>query len=129
MSGLHVERCLALLVDLLQEQGEIVYSHYWESGAPWAGAECETVYRWHECYFARDSHEGFSGPFATLDEALQEGGLVQITSATVSIACDELSTTALIARLTILDAEVGQMVTINGNRRRVTRNGRLGRIK
>ena len=25
-------------------------------------------------------------------------------------------------------AEVGQMVTINGHRRRVTRNGRLGRI-
>ena len=128
MSGLHVECCLALLIELIQEQGEIVYSHFWESGAPGAGADCETVYRFYGCYFARDSNAGFSGPFATLDEALQEGGLVQVTSATVSIACDELSTTALIARLTILDAEVGQMVTINGNRRRVTRNGRLGKI-
>jgi hypothetical protein len=125
MSELDVNWCLELFTELLLEQGEEVFRLYWDSRGPGAGADCELILRFENLYFPRSSVEGLSGPFATLDEALQSGGFLGVTAATVSIDCSELSAGDIIRRLQFVDAEAGHIVRINGEAKHVTQDSRV----
>jgi hypothetical protein len=88
------------LVDRIIDKGEEVFSLNWDSGGPGSGGGCESVYHWKGkfAFFSLDFDN--SGPYASLDEALQEHEqLLMVTSATESIDCTLLTTEELAKRL------------------------------
>lgn len=71
--------------------GQIVYSVFWDSGAPGAGADYELIFKWRDSYAARLSFDEPQGPYNSLAQAVRAAELNRITSATVSIDSQELS--------------------------------------
>jgi hypothetical protein len=57
------------------------------------------VYHWEGRFAVCSLDFGNSGPFDTLDEALDEQGLLAITSATTSVTCSSISAKELAKRL------------------------------
>jgi hypothetical protein len=100
------------LFDQIIDQGEVVFSHDWDSGAPGVGAGSEQVYLWKGRFFIYSLDCGKFGPFASLDEALQEQDLLMVTSATTSIQCTLLEANELAKRLEC--DEDGYEIEING---------------
>jgi hypothetical protein len=94
------------------DNGEVVFSHDWDSGGLGAGAGCETVYRWKGRYVASSEGNEPSGPYDTLEEALKQFDLLTVTSATTSINCPLLSAKKLAAMLSCY--EDGHVIEING---------------
>ncbi|WP_026370077.1 hypothetical protein [Kallotenue papyrolyticum] len=112
-------------VDTILEEGELVYSLYWDSGAPGAGADSEAVYLWDEEYFAVLSYEEeMQGPFATLREAIEACELNYVNESVEAIDSTELRA-AEIAALLRTDAETSlQRLTINNEDWQRTGDGR-----
>lgn len=111
--------------DPVLEEGELVYSLYWDSGGPGAGAEYESVYLWEGQYFAVLSYEEeMQGPFATLREAIEACELTYVNEAVEAIDSTELRA-AEIAALLRTDAETSlQRLTINNEEWQRTDDGR-----
>jgi hypothetical protein len=71
--------------------GEEVFSVFWDSGAPGAGAEYESVFKWRDNYAVCLSFDEPQGPYSSLVEAVKAVELNRVTEATVSIDSQELS--------------------------------------
>jgi hypothetical protein len=70
--------------------GEVVFSVFWDSGAPGAGADYELILKWRGSYAARLSFDEPKGPYGSLVEAVKRVGLNGVTNATVSVESQEL---------------------------------------
>ena len=94
--------------------GESVYRLQWDSCYPGGGGE-EIVRRLGNAYFA-DGDLDRSGPFDDIDQAIRaltgEPRPICVTNVTLSVACSELSTEELIARMTIF--ALPERLVING---------------
>ena len=71
--------------------GEVVYSVFWDSGAPGPGAEYESVSKWRDSYAVCLSFDEPQGSYNSLVQALKATELNCVTEATVSIDSQELS--------------------------------------
>ena len=86
-------------IEELFENGEIVYSVYWDSGGPGAGADVEAIYKYDGKYCLRLSFEDDVFVYDRLEEALDAGELFFVSEATVSIESTEIPNEELIKRL------------------------------
>src|SRR5262245_12894913 len=100
------------LIEQIIAEGKVVFSHNWDSGGPGAGAGCERVYHRKGKFVICSLDFGTAGPFASLDEALQEQNLLTVTGATTSIDCLMVASTELATRLEC--EEDGYQIEING---------------
>lgn len=75
--------------DSLREQiidnGEIVYSLFWDSGAPGAGAEYEYIYHYDDKYYPVLSYDDSMVAYNTLEEALEATELTLLNEASQEI--------------------------------------------
>jgi hypothetical protein len=71
--------------------GQIVYSLFWDSGAPGPGAEYESVFKWRDSYAVCLSFDEPQGPYNSLMQAVKAAELNRVTEATVSIDSQEIS--------------------------------------
>jgi hypothetical protein len=123
---LDLDTCLNIFFELIREQGEEVCSLYWDSGGPGAGAGTEKIYKFRDLYWPCDSDQGFAfGPEESLQEAMD--GCFQITGATKSVTCEELSAAELAQSVRVQQAIPGQLIEINGEEWRMSETGMLER--
>lgn len=108
---LNVEKCAEILEELVSDNGKIVHSLSWDSGAPGPGAGVELIFEFRGMYWAQPSDDAMHGPYDSLEEALDEP-FVWITKATEAIQT-KLPLKALLPRLMVHD-DVGHRFTING---------------
>lgn len=101
-------------VDRIIDRGDCVFTHDWDTNSPGGGAGSEQVYCWKGEYAIASTDYGDSGPFDSLEEALQEQDLLLVTGATTSIDCTEIGTEDLAARLLFDDPP--SSICINGER-------------
>jgi hypothetical protein len=73
-------------------------------------------------YFLQPAGGQRQGPFASLEAALEAGGLPRVTGATQAIECSALAAEKLAQRAKIGDAPPGHPVKINGRRWVVSRD-------
>jgi hypothetical protein len=90
-------------LQLLNKNGRMVYSLFWNSGAPGAGADIEYIEEFLGHYWVRTSTDGLSGPYESFAEVFGDE-FRYVTSATESIWCTEMSTEELLSKL-ILDKD------------------------
>jgi hypothetical protein len=101
--------------DAIFEEGEKVYSLYWDSGAPGAGAGYESVYKWNgQYYLLLSDGDDENEPFDTLREAIDAGELTYVNSAMQEITSTELSAIDIVAMLNNDKSEPAERLTING---------------
>jgi hypothetical protein len=98
------------LVDRILDEGEVVFSHHWDSGGP-GGSGAEEVYHWNGKFLYSSLDLDPEGPFDNLGEALGAADLLTVTEATTRINCSALSAVELVGRLEC-DEEVE--IRING---------------
>ena len=102
------------VADFVQVYGKTVYSLCWDNGM----VGCSGVDVVQKCcglYWSNDWGAGFQGPYATLEEALRNVP-TNVSAATQSVSCSELSTEELVA---LLSPDAGEedldlTVVING---------------
>jgi hypothetical protein len=92
-------------IEEMVENGKIVYSFYWDSGGPGAGADVEAIYKYDGKYCLRLSFEDEVIVYDGLEEALDAGELFLVNEATVSIESTEIPSEELIKKLTYLGEE------------------------
>lgn len=97
----------------LVEEEKPVYSVYWDSGAPGAGADSEHVYRWGAGYIVLFSDGEDETVYPSLREAVEKTDLNYVTEATQEIHSPEMSSEE-IAGLLRTDGEGSRRVLING---------------
>jgi hypothetical protein len=101
--------------DLREEasnKGKEVFSRDYDSGGP-GGGGYDWVVRYRGLFFAFSLDDIPPGPFSFLRDALDEGGLTDITSATGSITCVGMKVSALLPLLEIYgDDDIA--LSING---------------
>src|SRR5271166_5181266 len=73
--------------DMIIEEGEVVGTHSWNSGAPGAGAGVTYIYRFRGLVFTSTDF-GIDGPYEGLSEAAEAVGLLTVTDATERIWVD-----------------------------------------
>jgi len=112
------------LIEQILRKGKVVFSHDWNSGGPGAGAGSEQVRFWNGMYAVHSLDSGNAGPFASLDEGLQEQDLLEVTNATTAIHCSMLSAKDLAKRLNCcLDVDLLHEDGIEENRFEIKLNG------
>ncbi|MFQ5994089.1 MAG: hypothetical protein ACE5K1_03265 [Acidiferrobacterales bacterium] len=124
MAEPNYDHIVDLLSDWVAHEGVAVFIHYWDSGDNGIGAGNETIFQWRGLYWGMTSDLGLNGPYRSLREALEQNALLDVTDATESITCNEVSTDDLLERLVIVSAKPGQRVQINGGAFQVT-DGKL----
>jgi hypothetical protein len=92
-------------IEEMVENGEIVYSVYWDSEGPGAGADVEAIYKYNRKYCLRLSFEDDVLVYDSLGEALDAGELFLVSEATVSIESTEIPSEELIKKLTYSGGE------------------------
>jgi hypothetical protein len=103
------EEDVEILLKVLQERGEIVFSHNWEGGA---GEYAVYVYKLDGEYYQYDMYqEEADGPFDSLIEALSDE-MLTVTGATTRISCREMDFDTL-AGLLGADATASEPVDVN----------------
>jgi hypothetical protein len=120
--ALDLDRCIELLDELVRSEGQVVFRKFWDSGGPGAGAGEEVVYRYRALFWPH-SAEGLSGPYDSLEEAL-EGDAGAITGATRWITCESLPSDQLVESLWVHSAPKNP-IEINGEPWQVTSRGEL----
>jgi hypothetical protein len=93
--------------------GQVVYSLFWDSGAPGPGAEYESVFKWRDSYAVCLSFDEPQGPYSSLVQAVKAVELNRVTEATVSIDSHEL-TSQQIAKMLRYPGEPPFGLRING---------------
>ena len=117
-------------LEQLIDENEPAYSIYWDSGAPGAGAETERIYRWGEGYIALLSYDVVETVFPTLRAALDATEIHGVSSATKRVNSSELSSEELVDVLEPrLQRDDEVELVVNGERWRVTKEGRFERVK
>jgi hypothetical protein len=96
----------------LGTEGDCVFSLFWDSGGPGAGAEEERIYRWKDKFFFFSEYWEVPNPFESLDAALEASNLLNVNTATQWIRCKDLSAEELTLRLSVGDDVNG--LDING---------------
>lgn len=113
------------LYEQLEEEGQIVYSLYWDSDGPGGGADYEYVYRLHDMYYAVLTYEdGPQGPFQALEPVLRQFELNVVTNATQEIEAPELDEETL-KSLLIGNADLPHTLTVNGKPWQVVEGDKL----
>ncbi|CAN5658737.1 hypothetical protein BH23GEM5_BH23GEM5_14740 [soil metagenome] len=97
----------------LIEEEKPVYSVYWDSGAPGAGANSEQVYRWGDGYIVLYSDGENETVYPTLRAAIERTELYYVTEATQEISSSEMSSEEIATLLRTHD-ESRYRVLING---------------
>jgi len=104
--------------------GKIVYSVFWDSGAPGPGADYEFIYKWKDRYAVGWSFDEPQGPYQSLSEAIRVSGLNLVSSATVSISSSEL-TAEKIARILKTNGDSPVALRINDEIWRFSQTGKF----
>jgi hypothetical protein len=99
-------------VDRIIDEGEVVFTREWDTGAPLAGAGSEQVYRLGGYYALCSTHIGRDGPIDSLEEALDRWELLQVRSGIQAIESSELTSGELVKVLTCPEEHCE--VAING---------------
>ena len=99
--------------DRIIDEGETVYSQSWDSGAPGAGADVESVLKYDGKYWALTSYNGLQGPLDSLIEALESEELLRVSGATQQIESSKMSEEELSAKISGFGGDAG-VFTING---------------
>src|SRR5271165_3549506 len=81
------ERWIERFEDMIIEEGEVVGTHSWNSGAPGAGSGVTYIYRFRGLFFTSTDF-GIDGPYEGLSEAAEAVGLLTVTDATELIWVD-----------------------------------------
>ena len=106
--------------------GRVVYSVFWDSGGPGAGADYECVFRWRDHYATCLSFDDPMGPFDTIRAAIRAADLNFVTPATVEIQSTEL-TSEEIAKLLRCQLDPPFSLRINGEPWVLSEMGKFGR--
>ena len=108
----------------IEQHGDMAFSWMWDSGNPGAGAGRETVIGFGDHFFARSDVEylGFTGPYPTIDRALQalelileDGGAIRWDAVLEGIDCPVMSTDDLILRLDLSGDRMPNGINLNGD--------------
>lgn len=114
------------LLEQVHATGRLVFSLYWDSGGPGAGAGYENVYELAGKYLYSSDSFGWTGPFDSLDDAY---GSIFVSEATREISSTVWDEDEIIARIDLHGEPDG--LRINGtvwplehleHRNRVLRN-------
>ena len=102
------------LQETISDKAKIVYSLYWDSGGPGAGADMEVVVKIHRDYWVKLSDDSeYRGPWTALVAALDANeALTMVGDATESVDCTEMSSQELSARV-VNYADEGHSLTVN----------------
>lgn len=96
-SGLEYDvSCMDELLDQVHATGRLVFSLYWDSGGPGAGAGYENVYELAGKYLYSSDSFGWTGPFDSLDDAY---GSIFVSAATREISSTVWDEEEIIARI------------------------------
>jgi len=120
-------------MEQLMEEQEPVYSMFWDSGGPGAGADAEEVYRWGDKYIVRLSYDGYDTLYPSLLAAIEQHELFNVSDATKTINSSELSADEIGSRLRIFgffDGEslAGLKILINGEPWQSDEAGKFSRV-
>jgi hypothetical protein len=114
------------LLEEICENGEPVFSMFWDSGAPTPGADCKTVYCCKVNYAVSSSSEGLLGPYDSLEVALRENdGLLMVTSSTPRASTVNPCRARRIATMLWSEADEPLTLKINGETTEIRERGRL----
>ncbi|MTF37494.1 hypothetical protein WEU38_11275 [Cyanobacterium aponinum AL20118] len=114
--------------ELMQEEGEAVYSFCWDTGTLGAGADCELIYLWKGQYVVCLSYDSDRPVYSSLIEAIMGAELNFVNDSTTEIESSELSSEQIIELLeTDIDSDVHEL-TINGEDWEVDKQGNFTRI-
>ncbi|MBD2393545.1 hypothetical protein H6G11_04655 [Cyanobacterium aponinum FACHB-4101] len=114
--------------ELMQEEGEVVYSLCWDSGTPGAGADCELIYSWKGQYVVCLSYDVNRPAYPSLIEAIMGAELNFVNDATTEIESTELSSEQIIPLLAIdINSDLHEL-TINREDWEVDKQGNFTRI-
>ena len=112
------------LRDHIEQHGDMAFSWMWDSGNPGAGAGQETVIGFRDHFFARSDVEylGFTGPYPSMDRALQalelipeDGGAIRWDMVLEGVDCPVMTTDDLILRLDLSGDRMPSGITLNGD--------------
>ncbi len=118
-----------VLTDIIFEKGKQVFVHEWDSGGPGAGAGAEVIYRFQDLYWPYSEVEGIYGPTETLEEAMESGDFLKVTSATTAISCKEIRATKLAKMLVLAtDDDAAVELRLNGETWRLKPNVEATRV-
>lgn len=106
------------------DKGEVVYSLFWDSGAPGPGAEYETIYRFQDKYYPILSYEEDTIPYETIEAALEASELTLITEATQEIETTEIAAAQLVQMLRY-EGDKNISIAINGENWLVSPDGKF----
>lgn len=112
-------------LDELIENGQEVFRMEWDSGGAGAGAGMEQIlmYRWRYYFISSDLEEEEIPGYPSLEEALEEGGLLEISEAVTAIS-SEWPAELLISKLAY-SGEVETKFRINGKEYRALPGGKI----
>ncbi|MGI0481647.1 hypothetical protein ACN4EE_12745 [Geminocystis sp. CENA526] len=114
--------------ELMQEQGEVVYSVYWDSGAPGAGAGYELIYLWKGQYVVWLTDDPDRPVYDNLTEAIMGVELNFVNDAIKEIKSTELSSEEIVELLEVYIGNNIHKLTINGEDWEVNKQGNFTRI-
>jgi len=86
-------------IDRVNDEGEEVFAHSWDSGGPGAGAGCERVVTYKGQFWYCSIDQGTHGPYDDLRQALGKHGLLMVNEATTDINCSMMSTEEILGKL------------------------------
>ena len=120
---IHVKDSLKILIDLIREDGEIVYTQDWDTGGPGMGAQTDVIFKYRDKYWLEWA-SGVSGPRDEIIKVFPEP-YIAVTGATESIACREMDADEIIKYIKPIDLEDKVRITINGNEYNVFPDGKV----
>lgn len=114
-------------IDIIVNNGEQVYSLYWDSGNPGAGADIEYIYLYQGKYYGILSWEDEAfGPYDSLVIALNEIELNKINE-----TCEEISSimpSDEIIKILIWTGEDGKSFLLNDEQWQVDSSGKFSKV-
>ena len=106
------EHIRANQIEEVVTKGKCVFSIYWDTGSPLAGAQVEQIYKYQGQYWTDKFQEEMMGPFTSFVEALEP--MLEIGNVTEYIECTEMGDEELAERLVVYNCDGGETFTING---------------
>lgn len=103
------------LLERVQEEGTTVFSVAWDSDSPNMGADTEYVCELGGKLYYLSNSAGSYGPYSSLDEALDQHGLLTLNSTTSEIDCKSLAAQEILGRCHCEDdLRAGAVIRVNG---------------
>ena len=114
-------------LDQIIDNGEIVYSLFWNSDAPGIGGEYENIYRFEEQYYPILSFEESVVAYNTLEEALDASEMTSLNESSQEIMSKEINTDRLV-QLLHYQGDHDVSIVINGERWLAITDGKFQKI-